>query len=49
MSPVTTIAEIGKHEELMQKAGIYRRLYDLQFIDVDARPVAQVTNESETY
>ncbi len=44
-----SIAEIGKHEELMQKAGIYRRLYDLQFIDVDARPVAQLTNDVETF
>ena len=44
-----TIAEIGKHEELMQKAGIYRRLYDLQFINVDARAVAQMTNGAGTY
>jgi subfamily B ATP-binding cassette protein MsbA len=44
-----TIAEVGKHEELMQKAGIYRRLYDLQFIDVDARGVAQLTNGAGTY
>jgi len=43
------IAEIGRHEELMQKAGIYRRLYDLQFIDVDARAVAQMTNGAGTY
>ena len=44
-----TIAEIGRHEELMQKAGIYRKLYDLQFIDVDARAVAQMTNGAGTY
>lgn len=44
-----TIAEIGRHEELMQKAGIYRRLYDLQFIDVDSRAVAQMTNGAGTY
>ncbi len=31
-----TIADIGSHEELMQKLGTYRRLYDLQFIHVDA-------------
>jgi ATP-binding cassette, subfamily B, bacterial MsbA len=43
------IAEIGKHEELMKRAGIYRRLYDLQFIDVDTRPVAQLANDAETY
>jgi ATP-binding cassette, subfamily B, bacterial MsbA len=29
------IADIGSHEELMQKLGTYRRLYDLQFIDVE--------------
>ena len=44
-----TIAEIGKHEELMQKAGIYRKLYDLQFINVDARAVAQMTNGAGSY
>ena len=44
-----TIAEIGKHEELMQKAGIYRKLYDLQFINVDARAVAQMSNGAGTY
>jgi subfamily B ATP-binding cassette protein MsbA len=29
------IADIGTHEELMQKLGTYRRLYDLQFIDAE--------------
>jgi subfamily B ATP-binding cassette protein MsbA len=29
------ITDIGSHEELMQKLGTYRRLYDLQFIDID--------------
>ena len=29
------IADVGSHEELMQKLGIYRRLYDLQFIDIE--------------
>jgi ATP-binding cassette, subfamily B, bacterial MsbA len=28
-----TIADIGRHEELMKKFGTYRRLYDLQFVD----------------
>ena len=28
-----TIEDIGAHEELMQKAGTYRRLYDLQFAE----------------
>lgn len=31
-----SIADIGSHEQLMQKLGIYRRLYDLQFIDLEA-------------
>jgi subfamily B ATP-binding cassette protein MsbA len=31
-----TIADVGSHEELMQKLGTYRRLYDLQFIEVDS-------------
>src|ERR1700731_3157470 len=28
-----TIEDIGPHEELMQKPGTYRRLYDLQFVE----------------
>ncbi|HZQ18086.1 MAG TPA: ABC transporter ATP-binding protein [Terriglobales bacterium] len=35
-----TIADVGTHEELMQKLGTYRRLYDLQFIDIELPPVA---------
>lgn len=30
-----TIADIGSHDELMNKGGTYRRLYDLQFLDKD--------------
>jgi subfamily B ATP-binding cassette protein MsbA len=30
-----TIADIGSHEDLMKKLGTYRRLYDLQFIDLE--------------
>lgn len=30
------IADVGSHEELVQKLGTYRRLYDLQFIDIEA-------------
>jgi subfamily B ATP-binding cassette protein MsbA len=30
-----TIADIGAHEELMQKLGTYRRLYELQFAEAD--------------
>jgi ATP-binding cassette, subfamily B, bacterial MsbA len=38
-----TIADIGTHEELMQKLGTYRRLYELQFIDVEAPRVGATT------
>ena len=31
---------MGAHEELMNRPGTYRRLYDLQFSDVDAPKVA---------
>ncbi len=34
-----TIADIGSHDELMQKLGTYRRLYDLQFIDAETTRV----------
>ncbi|MEP6961670.1 MAG: hypothetical protein ABI995_06320, partial [Acidobacteriota bacterium] len=27
------IAEMGRHEELVEKEGIYRRLYELQFLE----------------
>jgi ATP-binding cassette, subfamily B, bacterial MsbA len=35
-----TIADIGRHEELMKKLGTYRRLYELQFAGADAPNVA---------
>ncbi|HKW17359.1 MAG TPA: ABC transporter ATP-binding protein [Terriglobales bacterium] len=35
-----TISDSGTHEELMQKLGTYRRLYDLQFIDIELPRVA---------
>jgi ABC-type multidrug transport system fused ATPase/permease subunit len=28
-----TIADVGPHDELMEKLGTYRRLYDLQFVE----------------
>jgi ATP-binding cassette, subfamily B, bacterial MsbA len=31
-----TISDIGAHEELMQKLGTYRRLYELQFVEADS-------------
>jgi subfamily B ATP-binding cassette protein MsbA len=30
------IADVGSHEDLMSRIGTYRRLYDLQFMDLDA-------------
>jgi subfamily B ATP-binding cassette protein MsbA len=38
-----SIADIGTHEELMQKLGTYRRLYELQFIDIEPPHVGVVT------
>jgi ABC-type multidrug transport system fused ATPase/permease subunit len=32
-----TTADIGPHEELMKKLGTYRRLYELQFAEVDSK------------
>jgi subfamily B ATP-binding cassette protein MsbA len=34
------VADVGTHEELMQKLGTYRRLYDMQFVDVELPRVA---------
>jgi subfamily B ATP-binding cassette protein MsbA len=36
-----TISDIGAHEELMQKLGTYRRLYELQFAEADAPKAVQ--------
>jgi subfamily B ATP-binding cassette protein MsbA len=33
------IADVGSHEQLMQKLGTYRRLYDLQFINLHSTKV----------
>ncbi len=35
-----SITDIGAHEDLMQRLGTYRRLYDLQFVDIDLPKVA---------
>lgn len=32
-----TINDIGRHEDLMKKFGTYRRLYDLQFVDIESQ------------
>ncbi len=39
-----TISDIGPHEELMQKLGTYRRLYELQFAEADAPRTGVVTH-----
>jgi hypothetical protein len=31
-----TIADVGRHEELMTRLGTYRRLYELQFANADS-------------
>jgi ATP-binding cassette, subfamily B, bacterial MsbA len=36
-----TITDIGAHEELMTRLGTYRRLYDLQFVEVETPKMAQ--------
>ncbi|MGH7174121.1 MAG: ABC transporter ATP-binding protein, partial [Gemmataceae bacterium] len=35
------IVEVGSHEQLHAANGLYRRLYDLQFVDFDAPDVAR--------
>jgi subfamily B ATP-binding cassette protein MsbA len=35
-----TISDIGSHEHLMARLGTYRRLYDLQFVDLEPPKVA---------
>jgi len=37
-----TISDMGAHEDLMKKLGTYRRLYDLQFLEVDHPRAAPV-------
>ncbi|MFQ5695420.1 MAG: ABC transporter ATP-binding protein, partial [Terriglobia bacterium] len=33
-----TVREVGTHRELLARGGLYQRLYDLQFVDLDAPP-----------
>src|ERR1700751_1093934 len=37
-----TITDIGAHEEVMTRLGTYRRLYDLQFVEVETPKMVQV-------
>jgi len=37
------IADIGPHESLMKKLGTYRRLYDLQFVDLEPAKAGEST------
>ena len=39
------IVESGTHEELLQRGGTYRRLYELQFADDDGEPVSMSAAE----
>jgi ATP-binding cassette, subfamily B, bacterial MsbA len=41
-----TIADIGAHEELMRKLGTYRRLYDLQFVELEQPKVGAAIERS---
>ena len=40
------ITEVGKHQELLARGGIYARLYELQFADIDPAPSPAAPLES---
>ena len=42
-----TIADIGSHDDLMSRLGTYRRLYDLQFVDIEPRNGVHAAAEKE--
>jgi ATP-binding cassette, subfamily B, bacterial MsbA len=42
-----TVADIGPHDELMSRLGTYRRLYDLQFVDIEPRNGVHAAAEKE--
>ena len=41
------ISDIGSHEDLMTRLGTYRRLYDLQFVDLDPPKIVTTSGESD--
>jgi subfamily B ATP-binding cassette protein MsbA len=41
-----TIADVGRHEELMTRLGTYRRLYELQFANADSHKDDLLKNDS---
>lgn len=42
-----TIADIGSHDDLMSRLGTYRRLYDLQFVDITGVDAIRTVPESD--
>jgi ABC-type multidrug transport system fused ATPase/permease subunit len=39
------IVETGKHEELVNRGGVYQRLYELQFLEPDAVEVLRAPDK----
>jgi subfamily B ATP-binding cassette protein MsbA len=43
-----SITDIGTHEDLLTRLGTYRRLYELQFVDLDTSRFASAPEEAAT-
>jgi subfamily B ATP-binding cassette protein MsbA len=41
-----TVADIGSHDDLMSRLGTYRRLYDLQFVDITNGEAMRTVSDS---